>query len=86
MGTNFAPIFATLVVGYHEEKLYNKIKASFNPNFTLFFMENWKRFLDNYFIPWMKSENELKYLHDILNNLHQDIKFTLEYNNKQLPF
>ena len=43
-------------------------------------------YLDDCFIPWTKSENELKQLHQILNNLHQDIKFTIDYSNKQLPF
>ena len=68
MGTKFAPIFATLVVCYLEEKLYKKIKASFDPNFTLAFMDNLKIFLNDCFIP--KSENGLKYLHEFLSNLH----------------
>ena len=67
MGTKFAPIFATPVVCYLEEKLYKKIKASFDPNFTLAFMDNMKIFLNDCFIPWTKSENELKYLHETLS-------------------
>ena len=35
MGTKFAPVYATLVVEYLEEKLYNKIK----PFFGWYFME-----------------------------------------------
>ena len=31
-------------------------------------------------------EEELKTFHSILNNLHDDIKFTLEYDQKKQPF
>ena len=33
-------------------------------------LENWKRFLDNCFVPWTKPVRDLESLHDILNNLH----------------
>ena len=67
MGTKFAPVYATLVMGCLEEKLYNEIKSSFEHYFSSFFTDNWKRFLDVCFIHWTKSENELKQLHQILN-------------------
>ena len=50
-GTKFAPVYATLVVSYLEEKLYNEIKSSFEHDFSSFFIDNWKRFLDDCFIP-----------------------------------
>ena len=59
MGIKFAPVYATLVVSYLEEKLYNEIKSSFEHDFSSFFIDNWKRFLDDCFIPWTKSENQL---------------------------
>ena len=46
MGTKFAHVYATLVVGYLEEKLYSKIES----DFALYFMNNWKRFLGDCFI------------------------------------
>ena len=49
-------------------------------------MGNWNRFLDDCFIPWTKSENDLKELYEILNTLHQDIKFTMTHSNKELTF
>ena len=39
-----------------------------------------KRFLDDCFVPWTKSEEELIKFHSVLNNLHKDIRFTLEYD------
>ena len=45
-----------------------------------------KRFLDDCFIPWTKSKSDLLELNNLLNNLHPDIKFTMEYSNVQQPF
>ena len=86
MGTKFAPVYATLVMGYLEETLYEKIKIRFGHEFGNEFIQNWKRFLDDCFIPWIKSSSELPELKDILNNLHADITFTMEYSNEQQPF
>ena len=35
---------------------------------------------------WSKGGDNLKKLHSILNNLHPDLKLTVEYNDKRLPF
>ena len=43
---------------------------------------NWKRFLDDCFIIWVNSEEELTEFHEIINNLHSDIKFTIENQKK----
>ena len=63
-----------------------KIKIRFGHEFGNEFIQNWKRFLDDCFIPWIKSSSELLELKDILNNLHADITFTMEYSNEQQPF
>ena len=76
MGTKVAPVYATLTIGYLEEKLYEKIEGTFHSEFANHFIKCWKRFLDDCFVPWPKSDNDLKTLHNILNNLHQDINFT----------
>ena len=44
----------------------------------------WKRFLDDCFVPWTKSEDELRTFHSILNNLHNDIN-TLKYDFEESP-
>ena len=86
MGTKFAPVYVTLVMGYLEETLIEKIKIRFGHEFWNEFVQNWKRFLDDCFVPWIKSRSELLDLKDILNNLHTDITFTMEYSNVQQPF
>ena len=47
MGTKFAPMYATLVIGYLEEILFDKINVKYGIQFTNEFVKkNWKRFLD----------------------------------------
>ena len=86
MGTKFAPVYATLTIGYLEEKLLNIIEKDYDADFQHFFKTYWKRFLDDCFIPWTKSEAELKTFHGILNNLHKDIKFTIQSSPNEQPF
>ena len=86
MGTKFAPVYATLVIGYLEEKLYKQIHEKYGSQYAEEFIHNWKRFLDDCFIPWTKSKSDLLELNNLLNNLHPDIKFTMEYSNVQQPF
>ena len=86
MGTKFAPTYATLVLAYLEEKLYMKVEEEFDAEFADYLRQWWKRFLDDCFIFWNKSEEELRKFHQILNNLHPDLKFTIEYDDEKLPF
>ena len=37
-------------------------------------------------ISWTKSVKDLEQLHSILNNLHKDLNFTLEYSGAQQSF
>ena len=66
MGTKFAPVYPTLVMGYLEETLYEKLKIRFGHGFGNDFIQNWKRFLDDSFVPWIKSRSELLELKYIL--------------------
>lgn len=86
MGTKVAPTYATLTIGYLEQKLYEEIEKKWGENFKLQFIQIWKRFLDDCFIPWNRSKDDIKTLHNILNKLHEDIKFTMECDNKEIPF
>ena len=86
MGTKFAPTYDTLVLGFLEQKLYDKVFKTFGPEFTYFVREFWKRYLDDCFIFWQKSNNELQLFQTILNNLHPDINFTILQSTKELPF
>ena len=86
MGTKMAPTYATLVLGYLEKKLYSKFETHFGSENKEEFIQAFKRYLDDCFTIWNKSEEDLKKLHTMLNSLHQNIKFTIEYNNVKLPF
>ena len=66
--------------------MYTVIETDYDAEFQQYLKAYWKRFLDDCFIPWTKSEEELKTFHYILNNLHDDINFTLEYDQKEQPF
>ena len=86
MGTKVAPIYATLVLAYLEEQLYLRLERDFNHQFSQYIEENFKRFLDDCFILFTKSDNELEKLYQYLNNLHPSLKFTMDSNTNQLPF
>ena len=86
MGTKFAQVYATLTIGFFEELLYDKVIAVIGNDFGNYFQMNWKRFLDDCLIPWTKSSTDLEILHNILNNLHSDIRFTLQFSNTEQSF
>ena len=86
MGTKFAPIFSTLVLGYLEEKLYTNLEKEFDCHFKQYIIDNFKRFLDDCFILFTRSDDDLKKLHKCLNELHPSINYTMEQNRSQLPF
>ena len=81
MGTKFVPVYATLSIGHQEVKLYEKVSEDFGNEFGKYFITSWKRFLDDCFILWTKSVRDLETLHNILNNLHIDINFTLQFSS-----
>ena len=82
MGTKFAPIYATLVLAYLEEKMYKKSETEFSENFRFYLEANFKRFLDDCFLIFNQPEKDL----DKLNSLHPSIKYTIEKSRKQISF
>ena len=72
MGTKMAPTYATLLMG----RLDTKDE----------FIQTFKRFLDDCFTFWKKSEDELHKLHELFNSLHEKIQFTMETSKEKLPF
>ena len=86
MGTKFAPVYATLVLGYLEQKLYQQITTEFGTSYGTYFRNNWKRFLDDIFIIWIRSFEDLNTVSRMLNNLHPDLNFVPNYDENQLPF
>lgn len=86
MGTKVAPTYATLVMGFLEEKLYSVLPDVFDEDTSKYIRENWKRYLDDCFIFWNRSEEDLQKFHSTLNSLHVSLKFTMEMNHTKLPF
>ncbi|KAK3091940.1 hypothetical protein FSP39_023867 [Pinctada imbricata] len=86
MGTKVAPTYATLFMGYLEEKLFSRTEDVFDANFGNCIRKNWKRYLDDCFIFWNRSLDDLNKFHDLLNGLHTSIQFTMEQSEKELPF
>lgn len=86
MGTKMASSYATLFMGFLELSLYEDITKQFNANISSYFKKNWLRYLDDCFIIWPKHFGNPAILTTILNNLHPNITFTTNINNKQIPF
>ena len=86
MGTKFAPIYAHSSWLTLEEKLYNKLEQEFDLDFKQYVQENFKRFLDDCFILFTRSKYDLEKLHQILNDLHPSIMYTMDINKSCLPF
>ena len=78
MGTNFAPAYACLTMGYLEEtKLKPQLLRYFTVDQTRIIIENFIRYIDDGFILWLKDMN-LERFKSIMNNLHPSIKWTFE--------
>lgn len=86
MGTKVAPTYAALVLGFLEEIMYERIKTEKGHEFGQFIIDNWKRFLDDCFSFWPFSVKDLNYFENVLNTLHEDIKFKPSTNSTHLPF
>lgn len=48
MGTKMAPTYATLTLGYLEEKMYKEINRLFNEETEMYITKHWKRYQDDY--------------------------------------
>ena len=82
MGTKMAPTYATLVMGFLERKLYDKFQQKYGDDEK----EKFEKSLDDCFLLWRKSHNELQEFHALLNSLHTKIQFTMENSENKLPF
>ena len=86
MGTKMAPMYATLTLGYLEKTLYRAVDNAFDQIDLDTFEILWKRYLDDCIIFWDESWGDINELHNILQNLHPNIKFTMECSKNELPF
>ena len=86
MGTKMAPAYATLTLGYLENKLYDMMEQKFNFNVMISFKTLWKRYLDDCFIIWDNSWGNVNDFYDILQNLHVNITFSMEKDPYKITF
>ena len=77
MGTELAPSFANLFMGYFEDKFVYSYRLQ---PFI------WKRFIDDIFFAWTYGRDELDNFVSYLNNCHDTIKFTLEVSCLKIDF
>ena len=77
MGTKAAPSYANLFMGCHEET----IRKTF-----IWAIPFWTRFIDNIFLIFLSTTNQLQYLQDFMNHLHPTIKFTFQHSTQQISF
>ena len=86
MDTVFVPTYANLCIGYHEIKLCDLIESNYNLDIRQYFVENWKRFLDDCEILLNTDLIKPGDLLTILNSVNNDIQFSMELSDKKLPF
>ena len=86
METKMVPTYATLTLAYLEENLYEIIGKKYSNNIKGKFTKSWKRYLDDCFIFWKCPWGDINKLHDLLQNRHPKIKFTMEHSSEELPF
>eukprot|EP00745_Piridium_sociabile_P045082 TRINITY_DN96403_c0_g1_i2.p1 TRINITY_DN96403_c0_g1~~TRINITY_DN96403_c0_g1_i2.p1 ORF type:complete len:459 (-),score=82.63 TRINITY_DN96403_c0_g1_i2:45-1421(-) len=79
MGTPMAPTVACLFMGWLEKQMLDSSPVPVSE--TL-----WKRFIDDVFLLWMGSDDELKMFFDHINSFHPTIKFTMNSSTEKLAF
>ena len=82
MGTTMAPTYTTLTLAYLEENLY-EIGKKYGNDIKEDFTKSWKRYLDNCIIFWKYPRwVDTNELHDLQQNLHPKIRFTMKHSLK----
>lgn len=79
MGTPMAPSVACLFMGWLEQQLLSNSPV---PILT----ELWKRFIDDIFMLWTGTEEELLQFFEFINGYHTTIKFTMNHSTDSVSF
>ena len=77
MGTKAAPPYANLFMGRHEQT----IREAF-----IWAISFWKRFIDDIFLIFLGTTEQLQSMIHFMNNLHPTIKFTFEHSTQEISF
>ena len=86
MGTNFAPTYAILTIGYLESLFYKQCVSHFSSPVTEYIISNFKRYIDDCIIIWDPTFGDYNILHNLLNNLHASITYTMSTSTTSTPF
>ncbi|XP_073435684.1 uncharacterized protein [Dendrobates tinctorius] len=79
MGANMAPSYANLMMAALEQKFVYVL-----PHFPK--VGGWWRYIDDIFLTWTGSREELQEFFDFLNSINETIKFTMECSRVELNF
>ena len=85
MGTIFAPTYTNLTMGYYEIKVYSIIHLSCALA-RKYFQYSWFIFLDDSQISLKVNLIKPDHLLSILNQINNNIQFTMEKSKGRLPF
>ena len=85
MGTIFAPTYANLTMGYHEIKVYSIIRQS-HALASKHFENSLYRYLGDCQILLKVNLIKPEHLLSILNQINNNIQFTMEKSQTRLPF
>ena len=82
MGTEMAQTYATLILAYLEESLYEKIGKKYSNDIK-------EEFIIEKIFRWLLDilecpRGDVNELHNLLQNLHPKMKFTMEHSSKEI--
>ena len=86
MGTDVAPTFSTLTVGYSEIKLYNLCEQNWGVEMRNYVYENWSLFLDDCEILLDQIKVTPEEFLEMLNSININIQYAMEKSETEIPF
>ena len=75
MGTKVAPVYATLTLGYLEQKLYQRVRSDFTENVYHNFRKYYLRYLDDVLIIFDDSKLPIETIGNLLNDMNAELNF-----------
>ena len=85
-GTDMAPTYATLTMGYHELTFYAISEIRWGVEIREYIEQTWGRFLDDCEVPMDEEKVQPEELHSILNSIHPKVQFTMKQSKEMVPF
>ena len=79
MGTRAAPNYASVFMGWFEDKFIYKSKWKEHIRY-------YGRYIDDVILVWSGTESDLQKFIEYINQVHSTIKFTYEYSTKEIHF